>query len=138
MREINYHKTGTATDVVKIEAGDDADKYGVNHRYDFWLHKHNEWAKSGSVQFQKGSAVKHPWMDAKGEIPGPNGVTCEVLLAVLIDHLRSFQGEIPGSKGDFKCRANALAITHLEEALHWLKHRTYDRIERQVEGSYQV
>jgi len=33
------------------------------------------------------------------------------------------------------CRENALAITKLEEALHWLDHRTKDRERRGVEGT---
>jgi hypothetical protein len=40
--------------------------------------------------------------------------------------------------GKFKCRENALTITKLEEALHWCQHRTADREERGVEGTYQV
>jgi hypothetical protein len=47
---------------------------------------------------------------------------------ICIDRLRSFQS------GDFKCRENALALTKLEEALHWLNHRTRDRQSRGVEG----
>jgi hypothetical protein len=46
-----------------------------------------------------------------------------------IDRLQSFQS------GDFACRENALALTKLEEALHWLDHRTKDRQRRGVEGT---
>ena len=38
------------------------------------------------------------------------------------------------SIGDFACRENALALTKVEEALHWLNHRTADRQRRGVEG----
>ena len=60
---------------------------------------------------------------------GVNGCHQEDLIAICIHRLQGFQS------GDFKCRENALAITKLEEALHWLKHRTDDRIERGVEGT---
>lgn len=60
---------------------------------------------------------------------GLNGVTHEVLLAILIDRLRGF------SKGPYPSRENAIALTKLEEALFWLQSRTRDRIARAVEGS---
>ncbi len=62
---------------------------------------------------------------------GVNGVTHEVLLAVVIDRLRSFQA------GPYMNRANALALTHMEEALMWLQYRTRERIKRGVEGTHQ-
>lgn len=39
--------------------------------------------------------------------------------------------------GKFRCRENALAITHLEEAGHWLEHRQREREARGVEGTHQ-
>lgn len=62
---------------------------------------------------------------------GPNGVTQEALLAVVIDRLRSFQS------GPFSCRENAIALTHCEDALMWLQRRTVARIKRGVEGTNQ-
>jgi hypothetical protein len=61
---------------------------------------------------------------------GVNGVTHEALLAVLIDRMRSFL------EGPYKCRENAIALTHLEEALMWLQRRTVERIKRGVEGTH--
>lgn len=58
---------------------------------------------------------------------GVNGITNEVLLALVIDRLRSAQ------EGPFKCRENALAITSCEEASRWLAKRTLDRMSRGVE-----
>lgn len=60
---------------------------------------------------------------------GLNGVTHEVLLAILIDRLRGF------SKGPYPSRENAIALTKLEEALFWLQSRTRERIARGVEGA---
>ena len=71
-----------------------------------------------SVHFQNG-AIKES---------GVNGCMNEDLLAIVLDRLYGFQS------GEFKCRENSEAIIHLEEALHWLKHRTNERITRGVEG----
>lgn len=60
---------------------------------------------------------------------GTNGITHEALIAILIDRLQCFQN------GPYKCRENAMALTHLEEAMMWLQERTRDRISRGVEGT---
>ncbi len=39
--------------------------------------------------------------------------------------------------GEFSCRENALVITKLEEARHWLDHRTQVREAQGVEGTDQ-
>jgi len=62
---------------------------------------------------------------------GVNGCHQEDLLAIVIDRLRSFQA------GPFSCRENAIALTKLEEAMHWLNHRTSDRQSQGVEGTTQ-
>lgn len=59
---------------------------------------------------------------------GVNGITQEVLLAIVIDRLRSFQA------GPFHSEANSLALKHCELALFNLQARTRDRIARGVEG----
>lgn len=41
---------------------------------------------------------------------------------------------LEGLNKKFHCRENSLAITKLEEALHWLEHRKKDREARNVEG----
>lgn len=63
---------------------------------------------------------------------GVNGCMNEDLIAMVIDRLESFQDS------PYKCRENALAITKLEEALHWLRHRTLAREARGVEGTHEV
>ncbi len=57
---------------------------------------------------------------------GLNGVHHDDLLAMIIDRIQGFQS------GDFKCRENAIAITKLEEAKHWLDHRANNRKKRGV------
>lgn len=63
---------------------------------------------------------------------GVNGCHNEDLIAIVIDRLQCFQSS------PFSCRENALALTKLEEALMWLKHRTASRQERGVEGTHVV
>ena len=80
-----------------------------------------------------------------GERKEPNGAFVETVLRIAIDRMRFYQGEASGELPDgtatfndkFKCRENALAITHMEEALHWLNHRTANREARGVEGTHQ-
>ena len=75
-----------------------------------------------SVHFQKGPVKES----------GPNGVTMESLLAILTDRLAGFQC------GEYKCYDNAQALGALTTALHFLKHRTQERINRGIEGTSTV
>lgn len=59
---------------------------------------------------------------------GPNGITDQALLAIVLDRLRSF------NDGQFRCRENSVAITKIEEALMWMEKRGNDRARRNVEG----
>lgn len=63
---------------------------------------------------------------------GVNGCQNEDLLAIVADRLHGFQS------GPYACRENAIALTKIEEALHWLNHRTQARIDRGVEGTHTV
>lgn len=60
----------------------------------------------------------------------PNGAFVEGVIQAALDRLEYYQAS------KFKCRENALAITKLEEALHWCQHRTAKREERAVEGTH--
>jgi len=62
----------------------------------------------------------------------PNGAFVEGVIAAAIDRIKFYQDS------KFKCRENAIAITKLEEALHWCNHRTANREERKVEGEHKV
>lgn len=62
----------------------------------------------------------------------PNGAFVEGVLAAALGRLQFFQ------ESKFKCRENALAITKIEEALHWLDERTAGREARGVEGTHTV
>ena len=59
---------------------------------------------------------------------GINGIQNEHLIAMVIHRLQGFQS------GPYSCRENALALTKLQEAMHWMEARTKDRTTRGVEG----
>lgn len=58
-----------------------------------------------------------------------HGVLDNDLLEIVRDRLVAF------NKGEFATRENAIAITHIEEALLWLNKRVEDRAERGVLGT---
>jgi len=60
----------------------------------------------------------------------PNGSFVETVIAAAKQRLEHYNST------KFRCRENSLAITHLDEALHWLHHRTADRERRRVEGTH--
>lgn len=78
------------------------------------------------IEWQNG-----PLVDPEtGERREPNGAFVENVILIAIDRLRYYQST------EFVCRENALALTKLEEALHWLQTRTADREARGVEGTH--
>lgn len=64
----------------------------------------------------------------------PNGAFVEDVIAAAKQRIEHYQ---TAADGRFACRENALAITKLQEALHWLNHRTRDRVARNVEGTHE-
>lgn len=118
MREIHDHKVNPANDQLQILVHDEPGAGGANHEY--------------SIQLPQGGFFKIGFQNGPIAEAGVNGVTQEALLAICIDRLRCFQ------KGPYSCRENALALTKLEEAQHWLHSRTRARMERGVEGTHKV
>lgn len=60
----------------------------------------------------------------------PNGAFVEDVIAAACQRIEYYQ------RSGFSCRENALAITKLEEALHWLDARTQRRVAAQTEGTH--
>ena len=58
-----------------------------------------------------------------------HGVLDTDLLEIVRHRLQCFQ------QGEFSSRENAIALTHIEEALMWMNRRVEDRIERGVLGT---
>lgn len=115
MREIHHHRVHAGDEEIDIVVVDEPSFGGASHLYSVNLGD----TQLGELEFQKGARFER----------GVNGITEATLIAILIDRLQSFQA------GDYACRENALALTKLEEALHWLHHRTRQRMVRGVEGT---
>lgn len=134
MREIKTHKDAEdlCNSSIRVTAEDEAGYGQTNHSYLIRLVDTNnpndptkDLMEPINVNFQNG-----PLREKEVGIIGINGITHESLLAILIDRLRSFQSSA------YCCRENGLALTKLEEALHWLNQRTKNRRDRGVEGTH--
>ena len=60
----------------------------------------------------------------------PNGAFLEGVIYAALQRLQAYQDS------PLSCRENALAVTKLEEAMHWLAARRSDREARGVQGGY--
>jgi hypothetical protein len=118
MREIHGHDVNPVSFGIAAFATDTPGLGGANHRY--------------VVTFPSGREVHIDFQDGPIGEAGINGLTHEVLLAIVADRLRGFQD------GAYNCRENALALTKIEEALQWLHYRTRSRKARGVEGTHAV
>lgn len=119
MRLINEHKA-TASNMIDVVVVDEPGVGGACHEYDVTIPE-SPGGRVIRISFQNGPLSES----------GFNGLTQEVLIAICIDRLRGFQS------GQYACRENALALTKLEEAQHWLHHRTLARMQRGVEGTHE-
>jgi len=120
MRELTEHKVNPANDILQVMVVDEPGAGNACHAYDISGGE----AIPTHIRFQNGP------INVGGN--GVNGITNEALLAIVADRLRGFQS------GPFACKANACALTHIEEALHWLQQRTLERMRRGVEGTHTV
>jgi hypothetical protein len=129
MREITSHRVNPANDKITITVMDEPGAGGANHRY---VVTGANFEANASFDDGDLPMPRIPILFQNGPIAesGVNGITQEVLLAILIDRLQSFQ------RGPYGCRENALALTKLEEAKLWLFSRTLDRMSRGVEGTH--
>lgn len=121
MRNIDDFKVNPANDKLIVEVLDEPGAGGANHVYQVrGYHAKDADETAVVIRFQNGPIAE----------VGVNGLTQEVLLAIVADRLRSFQSD------PFACRENALALTKIEEAQHWLQQRTLARMRRGVEGTH--
>jgi hypothetical protein len=134
MRFLTDHIVNPANDKLTITVLDEPGSGGANHLYkiegfnsasnpsDPWTKAHGQPAVHGHVLFQNGPIAEY----------GVNGVTHEVLLAILADRLRGFQS------GTYASPDNADALARIEEAQYYLQKRTRERMARGVEGTHKV
>lgn len=112
-RELKSHKVNGLNESLKITVLDEPGAGGANHEYTI------EGAGCLHISFQNGPIAE----------AGVNGISQEALLAIVEDRLKCFQA------GPYACRENAIALTHIQDAMHWLHHRTRERMQRGVEGT---
>jgi len=118
MRTITGHEVNAANAMLTITA-DEKGHGGASHRYVISEPMGNVGA---IINFQEGAIAE----------VGINGITHEVLLAILIDRLQGFQA------GPYSNSVTGCALIKLEEAKHWLNARTLARMERGVEGTHKI
>lgn len=102
-----------------VYAVDEKGNGGANHKYiitDIEEHSSNDVV----IQFQNGARKLEDSIQ---------GILDTDLLEIVRHRLQCFQ------KGAFATRDNAVALTHIEEALMWMNRRVEDRIEREVLGT---
>ena len=112
MRELTDHKVNPANDALTVVVTDQPGSGGANHMYEVSGYKGKSGADSVLIEFQNGPI---------NEV-GVNGLTQEVLLAIVADRLRSFQ------QGPFAS----------QEAQNWLNRRTFEHMRRGVEGTHKA
>jgi hypothetical protein len=85
--------------------------------------------------FVQAVGLRIDWQDGPlGRGPdrlAPNGAFVQTVLQACVHRLEHYNDT------RFRCRENSLAITHVQEAIHWLQHRTADRETRGVEGTHE-
>ena len=128
MRELHGHKVNPANDKLRVTVMDEPGHGGACHDY-------HVTGFSQTVEFDVGPLdidnVLIQFQNGPINEVGVNGITHEVLLAILIDRMEGFQA------GQYACRENALALTKMQEAQMWLQKRTRDRMVRGVEGTHE-
>jgi hypothetical protein len=130
LRQITSHIVNPANDKLEISVLDEPGSGGANHLYEISgfdasanpSFKGRDSYEQGIILFQNGPI---------GEF-GVNGITQEVLLAIVADRLQSFQ------KGPFASDLNAKALGFVEQAQEALLSRTRERMARGVEGTHKA
>lgn len=124
-RELTTHKCGAGMDeAIQILVLDEPGPGNACHHYMLalpnWKRNPDGSGAEGviDIHFQKGAVAE----------AGPNGISCESLLAVIIDRLEGFQS------GSYPCEENAIALDHCQRAIRTLHKRTIERAARRVEG----
>src|SRR5690348_10068765 len=99
MREITTHKSNACNEAITLTADDTPGPGGANDLYTItWRKQYRDGIPASAIlPFQSGPVDRL----------GPNGLTNEALLAVLIDRLEGFQ------RGPFACHQNEVALAGL-------------------------
>jgi len=120
MREITTHHDGHGLNESITIKADEPGPGGASHCYDVEIGlEGGSWSQVGRIQFQQGPR------NVEGSTPGMTDIA---LLAIVRHRLESFNA------GEFRCRENACAITHIQEAMMWMRERADERAKRGVLG----
>jgi hypothetical protein len=125
-REITTHHVNGLNKNIHLYALDEPGPGGANHKYQIRLYRNGPEGRADGplhsivmVEFQKGAVAE----------ANVNGVTNEVLLAIVADRIEGFQ-EGPG-----KCKDNDDALAMIKGGLTCLHKRTLARLAQGVEGT---
>jgi len=124
-RELTSHKVNGLNEALNVVVLDEPGQGGACHEYAIAYtdpvigDRSPLRGRNCIISFQNGPIAK----------AGVNGITQEALLAIVEDRLLGFQS------GPYACRDNAIALTHIQEAMMWLQKRTRERVARGVEGT---
>ena len=122
-RQLRLHKTDARSDVLEINVLEESGYGGNGYLYEITSYGPRDRSTPPAVR------LTIPFQNGPIAEAGVNGITQEALLAIVADRLECFQD------GPYSCRENAIALTKIQEALHWLHHRTRERVARGVEGT---
>lgn len=124
MRELTSHKVNGLNECIVVDALDEPGPGNANHLYR--IH-----GIQGPLDHHPIPTIDIRFQNGPIHEVGANGISNEALLAIVEDRLKGFQS------GPYACRENAIALTKIQEAMHWLHHRTRDRLARGVEGTHE-
>jgi hypothetical protein len=112
----DHHDGFGLNDIIEISADDPDPNAGhASHHYRFY----NDGELCGELNYQHGP---------RHEEGSTDGLTDEAILCAILHRYRGFQS------GPFRCRENAIVITKLEEAVHWMHARARTRAKQRVLG----
>ena len=127
-RELTGHKVNGCNNEIKVSVLDEPGSGGACHHYRMEFDN----PKFGPDPLSMHNTVELYFQNGPIAEVGTNGITHEVLLAILIDRLEGFQ------RGPFAHGYNADALKSLMSAQASLQQRTRDRVHRGVEGTHTV
>lgn len=119
---ITTHEVNPANSAIEILVLDEKGHGGAHHHYRVTINKGKEGQNVFDILFQNGPINEC----------GVNGLTHEVLLAIVRHRLECFQ------EGKYRCAENEAALAHTIASQEALLSRTRARIARGVEGTHQL
>lgn len=131
MREITNHRVegDVCNSQIRIQVFDESAEDGANHRYG--IYGGPLIPRPTSDTLTANWCMDLRFQDGPINEAGINGITNEVLLAIVIDRLEGFQ------RGPLACQENKVVIAKCRTALLWLQARTRERIARGPEGTHE-